>query len=277
MRPNMRVISVFFGLAGALVWAGAANGQPLPFAKQDSQLAAVPAPHISRPSISDLRVGLHPDKTRVVLDLSQPVGYTHQVSQDGTAVFIDLAEVKWRARPATARHHKGLVTEFKFAPTGKRGGRLSILAASPVSQAKSFLIPPSGKRGYRLVLDLVARKSAKPVNAFRPAKLRLPAARRINGQAGQLHLAVYKPHKPFGGDQTTPIKVRTQARPVPLSRTNGQYAQSPRSHPQPRPRAPRPPAASSNPYLKAIEKREHEMAPAADDGGGLFGIPGMYG
>ena len=47
--------------------------------------------------ITDVRVGNHKNKTRLVLDVTKPVDLRYEVSADGNAVFIDLPRIKWSA------------------------------------------------------------------------------------------------------------------------------------------------------------------------------------
>ena len=49
--------------------------------------------------VTDIRVGNHKNKTRLVLDVTKPVDLRYEVSADGNAVFIDLPRIKWSADP----------------------------------------------------------------------------------------------------------------------------------------------------------------------------------
>ena len=49
-------------------------------------------------NVSDVRIGQHPDKTRVVIDLNRKIKATHETSKDGKSVFVHLPNLKWRAR-----------------------------------------------------------------------------------------------------------------------------------------------------------------------------------
>ena len=76
-------------------------------------------------TITNVRVGKHSDKTRVVLDISRPTDFRYYVSADGTAVFVDLPDVKWTASPFEPRHSKGQVVEIRYSPK-VNGGRFNI-------------------------------------------------------------------------------------------------------------------------------------------------------
>ena len=71
--------------------------------------------------VTDVRVGNHKNKTRLVLDVTKPVDLRYEVSADGNAVFIDLPQIKWSADQFKGRHFKGLITDFKFSPEASGG------------------------------------------------------------------------------------------------------------------------------------------------------------
>ena len=105
-------------------------------------------------TVTNVRVGKHSDKTRVVLDISQPTDFRYHIAADGTAVFVDLPGVEWTASPFEPRHSKGQVVEFRYSPKAN-GGRFNILTDGPVSINKPFFVKPGGKFGHRIVIDLV--------------------------------------------------------------------------------------------------------------------------
>jgi len=105
-------------------------------------------------TVTDVRIGAHKGKTRVVLDVSKPTDLRYEVSADGSVVFIDLPSINWTATQFEGRHFKGLITDFRFSPEAG-GGRFNILADGPVRIKKPFFVRPSGKQGHRIVIDLV--------------------------------------------------------------------------------------------------------------------------
>ena len=108
--------------------------------------------------ITDIRVGNHKDKTRLVLDVTKPMDLRYEVSADGSAVFIDLPRVKWAAGQFKGRHFKGLITDFKFSPEAN-GGRFNILTNAPVRIRKPFFLGPNSRLGHRVVIDIIKDQS----------------------------------------------------------------------------------------------------------------------
>jgi N-acetylmuramoyl-L-alanine amidase len=141
--------------------------------------------------VTDLRVGKHAKKTRVVLDLSERVRFTAFTLANPYRVVIDLPEVGWRlpARPLPVS--TGLVKKLRYGLFKPGQTRLVLDTSGPVSIAKSFLMEPAGKHAYRLVLDLVSGRRARARAAVRgPVALTPPAAARPAPVAAPVAAAV---------------------------------------------------------------------------------------
>lgn len=99
--------------------------------------------------LKSARVWASPEYTRVVFDLSGPLHY--QLTQQNGVVVIDIADGSL-ARGFAAPAAQGL---FKGLDDDRRGSGVRLSAkVDPHSRPKSFLLNPSGKSGYRLVVDL---------------------------------------------------------------------------------------------------------------------------
>ena len=105
------------------------------------------------PKVSNVRVGKHPNKTRIVLDIDRPIKVNIDTSDDKKTVFIELPKVKWSAPAFKPNQSTGHVIEFKYASSSE-GDRFNILTDKPVQVAKPFMVKPRGNKGHRLVIDL---------------------------------------------------------------------------------------------------------------------------
>ena len=127
--------------------------------------------------VTDLRVGTHAKKTRVVLDLTEKVRFTAFTLANPYRVVIDLPELGWRlpARPLPVS--QGLVKKLRYGLFKPGQTRLVLDTAGPVAIAKSFLMEPRGNKSYRLVFDLTPTSREKALAASRgPVALTPPAA-----------------------------------------------------------------------------------------------------
>ncbi|MBT3549551.1 MAG: outer membrane beta-barrel protein [Rhodospirillaceae bacterium] len=147
---------VVIGLAALGVSHSAWAKSPAPI-----QIAAnLPPGQTGIASVNAIRVGVHPDKMRIVLDISGPTDMGFEVADDGKAVIINMPAAVWKAGEFTTRHSRAMLSEFLYTPSESGGGRLSLFMKRPVRIERPFLVPPKGKRGYRLVIDAVAAKAA---------------------------------------------------------------------------------------------------------------------
>ena len=126
-------------------------------------------------AVNDVRVGEHPGATRIVLDVSQRTSASFDVSEDGRTLFVNMPEAEWRAGNFSAKHAKGMLTEFRQT-TSDKGVELSFLMDEPVRMKAPFFVSPEGTQGERVVIDLVAdpamagaQPKAKPVASAQAA------------------------------------------------------------------------------------------------------------
>jgi len=105
------------------------------------------------PVVYDVRFGEHPDKTRVVLDLSESVSYEVFTLAQPYRVVIDLPAVTWQAPDGRAAG-RGVVDHYRFAQFKPGTSRVVFDVTGPVGIKNAFLLPPSGNDSHRLVVDL---------------------------------------------------------------------------------------------------------------------------
>jgi N-acetylmuramoyl-L-alanine amidase len=132
---------------------------------------------VAKPAVTSVRIGDHATKTRIVLDLSAKIPFELFSLADPYRVVINLPQVDWGLDADAVRPGKR-ITGFRFGLFRPGQSRVVIDVARPVSVANTFILEPDGKRGYRLVIDLVDTTRKAFLQAVRRAQLaRLPAAR----------------------------------------------------------------------------------------------------
>ncbi len=105
-------------------------------------------------TVSDLRFWSGPSSTRVVLDLSRPVEHNVFSLIEPYRVVIDLVGAELLAQ-SNLPSPKGFVRDVR---TGDRGNGVLrvVLDVTTIVSPKSFVLPPNGTYGHRLVVDLQA-------------------------------------------------------------------------------------------------------------------------
>ena len=129
----------------------------------------------AKPAVVGIRIGVHPDATRVVLDLTGALRYTVFTLPAPFRVVIDLPEVEWRLSGAAAPAGRGLVERLRYGLFRPGVSRLVLDVGAPVTVRKAFMLEPRADFGYRLVLDLAAVSAGEFRRQGRPAPPSEPA------------------------------------------------------------------------------------------------------
>ena len=135
-------------------------------------ISALPGGAAAELSLLGVRFGEHPERTRVVLDLSGPTSFHAFVLAKPHRVVVDVQPMSSRVK--TSRRAKGgLVLGYRFGNFSASTSRIVLDVAGPVRIEQSFLLPPDSQFGHRLVIDV--RKSPESVAALVPPKSLAPA------------------------------------------------------------------------------------------------------
>jgi len=109
----------------------------------------------AEPGVTDLRVGVHPDKVRFVLDLTERVDYFIFQLPDPYRIVIDLPQVDFSLPGGGHSRQVGSIAGWRYGLFEPGTSRVVIDATVPLAVKSSFILPPSGSNGHRLVVDLV--------------------------------------------------------------------------------------------------------------------------
>jgi len=105
--------------------------------------------------ISDVRIGVHPDKTRMVVELSDKVPYKVFTLSNPYRVVIDLPEVAWKLASSSAgKSGSGVIGSYRFGLFQPGNSRLVVDVEKPVKLINHVLLPSTARHPYRLVFDL---------------------------------------------------------------------------------------------------------------------------
>lgn len=115
--------------------------------------------------VSNIRVGQHPDKTRVVLDLSREIEFFVFLLPDPYRIVVDLPELAFDLPVGAGTRKVGRIAGWRHGLFEPGTSRLVIDAEAPMIVKAAFILPPSGAQGHRLVLDLVKTDRARFITA----------------------------------------------------------------------------------------------------------------
>ncbi|MGA9796547.1 MAG: N-acetylmuramoyl-L-alanine amidase, partial [Rhizomicrobium sp.] len=125
------------------------------------------------PVVIAARIGEHPDGTRFVIEVSDPLTLRVFTLANPDRVVIDMPEVLWRLNAADKPTGLGAVKSYRYGLFRPGDSRFVIDLNAPVVAAEPMMLPPENGFGYRVVLDLSATTQAQfEKTAGWPADLR---------------------------------------------------------------------------------------------------------
>jgi N-acetylmuramoyl-L-alanine amidase len=125
------------------------------------------------PIVISARIGEHDDRTRLVIELSDPVNLRAFALANPDRVVIDMPDVSWRLGAPPRPSGFGAIKSYRYGQFRAGNSRMVIDLNQPVTVSDSLVIPPSAGFGYRVVIDLFPTTRPKfDANAGWPADLR---------------------------------------------------------------------------------------------------------
>ncbi|MEI6560415.1 MAG: N-acetylmuramoyl-L-alanine amidase [Rhodospirillaceae bacterium] len=142
-------------LAGAGFAVGLAMVPASPWGMPTPTAAAETAPAVGavQAGVVGTRIGLHPDKTRFVIEVSERVAFQAALLAGPDRVVIDLPDISWPGAE-TPRTGRGAVRSYHAERTPAGTLRVVLLLAEPVRLGAAFVMPPAEGYRPRLVFDL---------------------------------------------------------------------------------------------------------------------------
>jgi len=113
------------------------------------------------PVVLSARIGEHDDRTRFVIELSDPVNLRTFTLTNPDRVVVDMPEVSWRLNAPPRPSGLGSVKSYRYGVFRKGYSRMVIDLSRPVTVSDPLVIPPSNGFGYRVVIDLFPTQRTK--------------------------------------------------------------------------------------------------------------------
>lgn len=115
--------------------------------------------------ISGIRIGIHRDKTRIVLDVDEKLAFRVVPTDAGAGLSIELPPARFSAGRVRLPPHSGIAA-IRQGRGADGGARLDVSLVTPLVVQRSFLLPPGGGSGYRIVVDLAEPQGQAAPAAF---------------------------------------------------------------------------------------------------------------
>lgn len=121
----------------------------------DVQHASGTVTSVSEVLVQNIRIGLEPEKTRIVFDLSGPVNYSVSVLENPARIQIDLRDSQSQIDPASLPLQGTPISAVR-AQMEAHSTLSYVIDVASGTQAQTFVLKPFDGRQHRLVLDLYA-------------------------------------------------------------------------------------------------------------------------
>jgi hypothetical protein len=105
-------------------------------------------------NVKNVRVGMHSDKTRLVLDVNGTPDFSYALNDQGDVLAIDLKGTGWEAGSALTGIRSPLIVSYSVQKLGEQGTRLLLKLKNPINVLWADKLAPNSKYGDRIVLDL---------------------------------------------------------------------------------------------------------------------------
>lgn len=105
-----------------------------------------------------VRIGEHPGKTRLVLDLDGKSPFRHDLDRNENVLIITLPEAVWKTTSQKDFSTHPLLRSYRTQP-GKNGGTVLVLRfKKPVRLAAATALGPGGTAAHRILFDIAPAK-----------------------------------------------------------------------------------------------------------------------
>jgi N-acetylmuramoyl-L-alanine amidase len=173
-------------LATLCLVAGAGLGQTQPSVddvinrvlRDSDRTSARPAAAGHDPIVMGARIGEHDDRTRFVVEISDPMAMRTFTLTNPNRVVIDMPAVRWHLEGPPRPDAGGAVRTYRYGLFRPGNARFVIDLNRPVTVGEPMLLPPENGSGYRIVFDLFPTTQARfDRTAGWPEDLRLRESR----------------------------------------------------------------------------------------------------
>jgi hypothetical protein len=129
----------------------AANAAPASQAMNSIAPAAGSSP--SGVAVQNIRLGDHPGKTRLVMDLSGTSSFKAQIDNTEKILVVDLATASWGLESQKTLNSK-IISGFKAQPSAQGGTTVAFELRNPVKITASEALPGGDGQSNRIYIDL---------------------------------------------------------------------------------------------------------------------------
>ena len=103
--------------------------------------------------VQAVRMGIHPDKTRFVVELAEKPEYRIFYLQNPDRIVIDMQELSWDGVD-TKNRKRGFISNYRYGLFRQGTSRIVLDLKQPVKILRRVTLPPSEGKPYRFFIDI---------------------------------------------------------------------------------------------------------------------------
>ncbi len=105
-----------------------------------------------------VRLGEHPHKVRLVLDLSEPTSYRITKEPNGSVIYVELPDASWDAVHPPHPNKHGIFSSCDIQPLPGGGTQIRLEGRQKIDVFYNALLLPEKGRGHRIYIDFMRVK-----------------------------------------------------------------------------------------------------------------------
>lgn len=124
--------------------------------QQSKAVETAPVQQNAGSAVTNVRVGEHPGKTRLVLDVTDTPDFNYSLENDKNLLLINLPQAAWEAELKRVFANHPLMLAYIAKPAPEGGTVLALKLRRPVRVLFNAAFKPSGPSGHRIVFDIAS-------------------------------------------------------------------------------------------------------------------------
>lgn len=130
-----------------------AEAQPAAMQSQQRAAPASAGAGAGAGQIEAVRFGEHPDKTRIVLDVSDEIAFDYDIDNGEQILMLELGG-DWSGVEQRNVSGSDMISAYSAMPDGQGGTRMAVQLKKQGQISWAQYIPPAAGKGHRIVLDV---------------------------------------------------------------------------------------------------------------------------
>lgn len=133
---------------------GVASIAPAAGIEEPQMAVSAPASADGSTLVRGVRFGMHPDKARIVIDVSSPTEYSYNIDNIEKVMMISLPHANWKTVAQRMNIGSDIVESWTYQPGPDGGSALVLQLKGAAKVIGRNALPANGGKGPRIYIDI---------------------------------------------------------------------------------------------------------------------------